>query len=508
MSGASTVNILIVDDNDKTRAKLVDQLRYADIRIVGESSFGAAASSWSSYLGVDVVIVAIDEPIARALKTVELLTTGTPSWPVIAVSTLNDRELMRKAMLAGARDYMILPAPGDDLRKSVIRVYHREHERRRAAGDHDRRTGFGTIITVFGVKGGIGKTTTAVNVAAGIAQGTKHHVALVDADLQFGDCAVMLDVVPERTIAEAVAEVDPATPHLIDSYLMDHASHLSLLAAPMNPSAADQVTPEDVGKVLRSLAATKDFVIVDTSPQIDAVTALAIDLSSIVLIMVTPEITCVRRTAAALALLQDAGYSQDKIKLLVNRAGKRTEVPNKELVAALGYPIYAEIPDDRGIAQSITNGMPVVMSGKKSPAGRAYLELGRRLAGVPGKQRRGLFGGWRSRRGHDAESAAVPPAPHPVAADNLLDAWAPAIGAAERREPATGDTLSRHLNRSWNGDQQTAPLLRTVAEEGGEHQGGGPMGSASNGRTPISAPISGTVDGALPLDPSVGTRDD
>ena len=48
MSGASTVNILIVDDNDKTRAKLVDQLRYADIRIVGESSFGAAASSWSA----------------------------------------------------------------------------------------------------------------------------------------------------------------------------------------------------------------------------------------------------------------------------------------------------------------------------------------------------------------------------------------------------------------------------------------------------------------------------
>ena len=135
MSGASTVNVLIVDDNDKTRAKLVDQLRYADIRIVGESSFGAAASSWSSYLGVDVVIVAIDEPIARALKTVELLTTGTPSWPVIAVSTLNDRELMRKAMLAGARYYMILPAPGDDLRKSVIRVYQREHERRRAAGE-------------------------------------------------------------------------------------------------------------------------------------------------------------------------------------------------------------------------------------------------------------------------------------------------------------------------------------------------------------------------------------
>ena len=112
MSGASTVNVLIVDDNDKTRAKLVDQLRYSDIRIVGESSFGAVASSWASQLRVDVVIVAIDEPIARALRTVEQLTTGAASWPVIAVSARNDRELMRKAMLAGARDYMILPAAG------------------------------------------------------------------------------------------------------------------------------------------------------------------------------------------------------------------------------------------------------------------------------------------------------------------------------------------------------------------------------------------------------------
>ncbi len=90
-------------------------------------------------------------------------------------------------MSAGA--LQISPAPEDDLRKSVIRVYQREHERKRAPADNDRPTGYGTIITVFGVKGGIGKTTTAVNVAAGIAQGTKHHVALVDADLQFGDCA-------------------------------------------------------------------------------------------------------------------------------------------------------------------------------------------------------------------------------------------------------------------------------------------------------------------------------
>jgi pilus assembly protein CpaE len=436
LSSAGTVNVLIVDDNDKTRAKLIDQLRYADIRIVGESTFGTSAASWASQLGVDVVIVAIDEPIARALRTIELLTNGATRWPVIAVSNRTDREMMRKAMLAGARDYMVLPAPNDDFRKSVIRVYQRANEGQGVPNIAGPSPGYGTIITVFGVKGGIGKTTVSVNLAAGIAQGTKHHVALVDADLQFGDCAMMLDVVPERTIAEAINEVDPATPHLIDTYLQDHVSHLSLLAAPANPSEANQVTPEDVGKVLQSLAASKDFVIVDTSPQIDAVTALAIDLSAIVLVLVTPEIPAVRRTAAALALLEQAGYSRDKIKLVLNRAAKRTEVPKDDLEAALGYPIYAEIPDDRGIARSITIGTPIVMSDAKSAAGRAFLELGRRLAGITDRQRTRGLRGWPLRRIQDVESVPIPPAPHPIVADTLLEAWAPVINSSERREPA------------------------------------------------------------------------
>ncbi|MBW3633594.1 MAG: response regulator [Chloroflexi bacterium] len=456
MNGHATVNILIVDDNDKARARLIDQLRYPDLRIVGESAFGAAASSWANQLDVDVVIVAIDEPIARGLRTVEMLAVGTSSWPVIAVSSRNDRDLMRKAMLAGARDYIALPASGDGLRGSIIRVYQREHERRSTGAESDRGHGHGTVITIFGVKGGIGKTTTAVNIAAGIAQGTGNQVALIDADSQFGDCAMMLDLVPERTIVDAAGEVDPAMPHLIEPYLTDHASRLSLLAAPASPGEADQVTPELVGNALRSLAATNDFVVIDTSPQIDAVTALAIDRASIVLVLVTPEVPSVRRTRAALDLLEAAGYSRDKIKLVLNRASKRAEVPNKDLEEALGYPIYAEIPDDRAIVRAITAGVPVVMSDAKSDAGRSYLELARKLAGVSGRQRGRAGFGWPWRRGRDLDAASIPAPPNPIQADALLTAWAPAIGSAGRREPATGETLERQLAQSWSGDRQPA----------------------------------------------------
>jgi pilus assembly protein CpaE len=445
MSAHGTVNILIVDDNERARAKLIDQLRYSDIRIVGESPFGAAAASWAGRLAVDVVIVVVEEPVVRGLRTIDLLTTGAESWPVVAVSSANDREAMRKAMLAGARDYVGLPAAEDELRASVMRVHQREQERREGVASGEGNA-HGTIVTVMGVKGGIGKTVTAVNLAAAIAQSSKNHVALVDADIQFGDCAVLLDVVPERSIVDAAAEVDPATPHLIEPYLTDCPGHLSLLAAPMKPGDADALSPEVVGNVLRSLGATRDVVVVDTSPRIDAVTALAIDLSSIVLVVVTPEVPCVRRTRAALDLLQDAGYSRDKIKVLLNRASRRGEVPNADLESALDVPIYAEIPDDRAVAHSVTVGVPLITGEPRAAATRAYLDLGRRLAGVSEHQSRRR---WFWRRNAESPAAAVPAPPNPLESDALIAAWAPAVRTASAGELTPADGLDQVLAHSW-----------------------------------------------------------
>jgi hypothetical protein len=115
------------------------------------------------------------------------------------------------------------------------------------------------------------------------------------------------------------------------------------------------------------------------------------------------------------------------------------------------------------------------------------------------KQRQGVFGGLRLRRGHDAESAPVPPPPHPVSTGGLLDAWAPLIGGNDRDELALEDSLERQLDRSWNGDQQATPLLRAFTA---------PVVSAGNRRVPSLVAASGNADGALPTDPSTGTLDE
>ncbi|MDP9470789.1 MAG: AAA family ATPase [Chloroflexota bacterium] len=417
------IKVLVVDDNEKTRHRLIEQLRFEDVEVSGESILGAAAFTWAEHLDVDVVLVSIEEPVARALRTVESLAVGARTWPVIGLSSLGDREAMRKAMVAGVRDYLPTSAPAEEIRRAIVSVHEVETTRRTALTRGEAPTRLGTIVTVFGVKGGIGKSTVSSNMAVSLAQETKQHVAMLDLDLQFGDAAVMLDIVPSQTIEDAAKEVDRMDPQLISGYLEDHPSRLRLLAAPPTPEGAEGISPEQVGQVLEALASTNDYVVVDTSAQFDPATVVALDLSTIVLLVVVPEVPCIRRTKAALTLMQEWGYSQDKLKLVINRSRKKAEVSIEEIEQVLQYPIYAQIPEDREVAKSISIGTPVAMSGPKTKSGRAILEMGRTLAGLPEpKKRLGLFPKRGSKAGGNgyfpptAPMPAAPAMPRPQAA--------------------------------------------------------------------------------------------
>lgn len=382
------IKILIVDDNEKTRDKLIDQLRFEDVTVVGESNFGAAAYTWAQQLDVDVVIVSIEEPIARSLRTIESLAVGTRTWPVLGLSSQTDRETMRKAVVSGVRDYLVWPAADEELHQTIVGIHRIEQSRRSALEQGQTAGRVGTIVAVVGVKGGIGKSTVASNVAIALAEQTRQQIALVDLDLQFGDAAVMLDLVPARTVEQAAKELTGANPQLIHDYLIDHASRVKLLAAPATPEGAETITEDQVGQILGALAATNDYVIVDTSAQIDGISMRVMDLATLVLLVVVPEVPCVRRSRAALALMQEWGYSRDKVKLVVNRVRKKGEVSLTEIEKVLQYPVYAQIPDDQAAVKGISLGAPVVLSAPKSESGRAFAELGRVLVGLPKPARR------------------------------------------------------------------------------------------------------------------------
>lgn len=469
------IKILIVDDDEKTRDKLIDQLRFEDVSVVGESSFGAAAYTWAEQLDVDLVIVSIEEPVARSLRTVESLAIGTRSWPVIGISSLGDRETMRKAVVSGVRDYLVWPATPEELHQTILNVYRVEHSRRSAVEQGQVAGRIGTIVSIVGVKGGIGKSTVAANVALSLAELTKQQIALVDLDLQFGDAAVMLDVVPAKTIEHAVKDVSRSDPQAIQGFLTEHAARVKLLPAPSTPEAAEAISDDQVAQVLEMLAATHDYVIADTSAQLDGVSIRAMDLATLVLVVVVPEVPCVRRTKAALALMQEWGYSRDKVKLIVNRAHKKAEVSLAEIEEVLQYPVYAQIPEDRAAVKGISVGTPVVISAPKSDAGAAFLDLGRDLVGLPKpSRRRGLLrrkeaaaprvGERRPPLARPGQAAAAAPTPVPGPA-------APGEGEASAGEPDEDVREQQRARASGGGDVYS--LSPGEPGEGGKtHQGG------------------------------------
>jgi hypothetical protein len=208
--------------------------------------------------------------------------------------------------------------------------------------------------------------------------------------------------------------------------------------------------------VLELLAATNDFVVVDTAPHLDELSATAMDLSTIVLVVVTPEVPCIRRTKAALTLMRSWGYSRDKVKLVVNRTQKKGEVSLAEIEQVLEYPIYTQIPDDPQVAKSISLGTPVAMFDPKGKAGRAANDLTRSLTGLPKPERAGLL---RRRKPRPQQQRWAPSA---ATGSPVDDSWLRASAPVPSQPPSGGPwnapvPAGRGIVFEWPGGSAAKP---------------------------------------------------
>jgi pilus assembly protein CpaE len=376
------LKIVAVDQSPGNLAALKKALNFEDVEIVHEAGFGPIALTWVRTLQPDVVLVAAEEPLARSLATVQLLTQGSPTWTVVALAPRFEPEIFRKAVLAGARDVLPRTWGGAELREALWQARQADTAQRRPASD-DPSAPSGTVLTVFGVKGGIGKTTVATNLAIALAQETARSVALVDLDLPFGDLAVVLDLKPERSVITAL---DPSVlndPDRLQAQLIAGPGGVQVLPAPLDPDGKLSVEGERVGQLLNRLASLYDFVVADTPPGINEITAAALDAGALGLLVTTPEVVSLRRTQACLRLLQGLEYSSDKVKLVLNRATWKTGVKDDEVEALLGYPITWRIHNDHTVMRGMALGQPSVLSSPGTALAVDARRVAREIAGLP-----------------------------------------------------------------------------------------------------------------------------
>jgi pilus assembly protein CpaE len=392
---AKNARVLLVDEDVESRGDVQRRLVKSQFVVVGACGYGAQAVSLASELAPEAVLVGVEEPMARPLQTIEALCGVLSYVPVIAYSSRTDAESARRAVLAGARDYLTKPfKPGQPAQSILAALDQVKSRQARESGQTAQPIASGIVITVYGAKGGIGKTTIAANLATALAQVTGGSVALADMDTKFGDVAIMMDIPVERTIVELARRADELDRELVRDYLVHHSSQVHVLPAPFEPSEWHTIKPPQMEKIIAVLAQTHDFVVLDTAATFDDLVAVALDKANIVLLVTSMDISSIKNTVVVLKLLASSSFPQEKVKLTINHASATNSLKEEDVKSVLNQEVFWRIPYDEGVGASVQLGKPVVMARPRARVSQSILDLAAVLSGKESTLQPNGRGGW------------------------------------------------------------------------------------------------------------------
>jgi pilus assembly protein CpaE len=292
-------------------------------------------------------------------------------------------DLLQHALRAGVRDVVPVDADETQIRLAVERVSEvvvalTKQTVPAAAVSVARR---GRVIVAFSTKGGVGKSVVATNLASALAS-HGHDTCIVDADLQFGDVAVLLGIPPQHTTLDAAAAIDVADEAMMENLLAVHPpTELRVLPAPVEPSAADSISAEAMIRIVRMMRKLFDFIVVDMPPHFDDVVLALIDEADDVLLVASMDIPSIKNLKVGIQTLDLLSLAGPKLKMVLNRANAKVNLEVADVERALGLPANFKVPSDIAVPQAINRGMPVIVDRPKSQAALALSAIAEAIAG-------------------------------------------------------------------------------------------------------------------------------
>ena len=224
--------VLIIDESQVFRQELQSMLASARLAVVGDCGYGVEAVTMTEELKPDLILAAVEDPIVRAVQTIRAV-REVSSAPVIAYSSNTELSVVRQIMHAGAKDLLAQPLKTGEVLAAielVMKGVEPDEGPAAASSVSKRKNGSaGTVVTVFGAKGGIGKTTITTNVAVSIAKNTDNSVLIMDLDTRFGDIAIMLDIDPQVTVADVCTRASTLDRESLREALVEHSSGVWVL---------------------------------------------------------------------------------------------------------------------------------------------------------------------------------------------------------------------------------------------------------------------------------------
>lgn len=368
----------IIVESNPANAELFTSVTGGDSEVVGsldelKRTLAAKGDEYAVVLGPTV-----DLEAAAALA--DTLRVTRPATSVILLRRRVDTSVLAEALRSGMRE-VVEERDLTGLGEAVKRARQVFRALSGGAGISSSDGPTGKLITVFSPKGGVGKTTLAVNLGIAFAAKDQARVCLVDLDLGFGDIAITLQMFPARTIADAVALETDLDFAALEPLLTPHRNGISALVAPVQPDAKDSIPPSLVAKILVTLKQNFDYVIVDTSPAFDEHVLQAFDETDDLLLLATLDVPTLKNVKIAAETLDLLNFPNSRRRLILNRADDKVGLSPDKVESTLNMRIQASIPTSPEVANATNSGEPIMSSNPRHPVSQAVEALATELSG-------------------------------------------------------------------------------------------------------------------------------
>lgn len=368
------ISILLISKMERNLSALKKMIDDEEISIIGETAGGSVALDKIENTSPNIIVMTLGAGDTDVLNLAERIILHRPRTFVIIVAEHLDVDMMQSAVKVGCHNVIEFPTSSKDFAEYIKSVYNSESIRIKSLSNNETLVWSSTVVTIFGAKGGLGKSTIAANLAVKLAEKRKK-VVLVDLNLQFGDLHIFLDIEPKDTITELVQDVITPNIDSVRSYMAVHSSGVHVLCAPKSPEYAELVSAEKVQSLLGLLRTYYDYVIIDTAPSFTEITMTAIESSSLIFFVTGLDISILKNSKLSISILESLQQT-DKLRVIVNRAVDMNTITIKDVKKIIGYPIWAKMPSDYKIAVNALNrGIPFVIGAPKSQLSQSISDL-------------------------------------------------------------------------------------------------------------------------------------
>jgi pilus assembly protein CpaE len=378
----------------ETRENIRKLLQFeSDVEVVGAARSGKEGIQLAKELDPDVVLMDINMPDVDGITATEIIRQKAPHIKVVILSVQGDQNYMRRAMLAGARDFLTKPPMGDELISAIRRAGEiARTERAQAASlrmmPATMNAGAspvsplglgltrGKVVSVYSPKGGTGCTTIAVNLAVAL-HNEDTRVVIVDSNLQYGDVAMFFNEQGKNTILDLAPLADELDLEIVEGVLVKHAATgISILASPSRPEHADKVTADQFLKVVDFLRQMYAYVVVDTATYLSDVTIAAIDVSDVIVLVTTQDIPSIKNSRLFLDLMQTLKIDRSRVAFVMNKFDKRIAITAERVSENLKQEVAAILPlEERVVIPAVNRGVPFMIDNKTQQVARGILGL-------------------------------------------------------------------------------------------------------------------------------------